>query len=73
MRAMKPQPVYVEIRFRGDLAEIWNRTQTPEEHNRWDIRFTEIEYRGTFDVEWRPCDSGVVPQHVKPFREERRE
>ncbi len=41
---MESPPIYVEIRIRGDLSEIWRRTQTPEEHQRWDLRFTDIEY-----------------------------
>ncbi|MCI0363770.1 MAG: DUF4166 domain-containing protein [Phycisphaerales bacterium] len=30
-------------------------------------------YRGSFDVEWKPCAPDQVPAHVKPLREERRE
>ncbi len=40
-------------------------------HNRlWGPLFG---YRGSFDVEWKPCTPQHVPAHVKPLREERRE
>ena len=36
--------IYVEISIRGTLDELWRRTQVPELHERWDLRFTSIEY-----------------------------
>jgi uncharacterized membrane protein YphA (DoxX/SURF4 family) len=36
--------IYVEIRVRGPMEEIWERTQDPARHERWDLRFTEIQY-----------------------------
>ena len=36
--------IYVEIRIRGDLDELWRRTQDPRLHERWDLRFSEIAY-----------------------------
>src|SRR3954447_8735489 len=36
--------LYVETRIRADLDDLWNRTQEPAQHQRWDLRFTEIEY-----------------------------
>jgi len=36
--------IYVETRIRGPLEEIWQRTQEPALHERWDLRFTTIEY-----------------------------
>lgn len=36
--------IYVEIRIRGDIEEVWRHTQTPELHERWDLRFTTITY-----------------------------
>lgn len=36
--------IYVEIRIRGPLEELWKLTQTPELHEQWDLRFTRIEY-----------------------------
>jgi len=37
--------IYVEIRMRGSMEELWRLTQSPEIHARWDLRFTDIEYR----------------------------
>lgn len=39
-----PQPIYVEIRIRGEMDDLWRLTQTPDLHERWDLRFTDIEY-----------------------------
>lgn len=36
--------VYVEIRIRGTLDDLWRLSQTPHLHARWDLRFSEIEY-----------------------------
>ena len=36
--------IYVEICIRSAVDEIWLRTQTPELHKRWDLRFTSIDY-----------------------------
>jgi hypothetical protein len=36
--------IYVEIFIREDLARIWELTQKPQLHERWDLRFTRIEY-----------------------------
>ena len=36
--------IYVEIRIRGDMDELWRRTQDPGLHERWDLRFTDIGY-----------------------------
>ena len=36
--------IYVEIRIRGDMDELWRRTQDPDLHERWDLRFSEIVY-----------------------------
>lgn len=37
-------PIYVEIRIRGSIEEVWRRSQTPELHELWDLRFTTITY-----------------------------
>jgi hypothetical protein len=42
--AGRPRSIYVEILVRGTLDELWRLTQTPELHQRWDLRFSEIEY-----------------------------
>ena len=36
--------IYVEVRISGALDELWQRTQDPELHERWDLRFSEIDY-----------------------------
>jgi hypothetical protein len=36
--------IYVEIRIRGGMDELWRRTQDPALHERWDLRFSEIVY-----------------------------
>ena len=42
---MAHQPgIYVEILIRGDIDELWRQTQTPELHQLWDLRFTNITY-----------------------------
>jgi hypothetical protein len=38
------EPIYVEIRIRCGMDDLWRLTQTPELHRRWDLRFTDIEY-----------------------------
>jgi len=37
-------PIYVEIDIRGSMEDLWARTQTPDLHQQWDLRFTDIEY-----------------------------
>lgn len=39
-----PNGIYVEIRIRGAMDELWEKTQDPALHQRWDLRFTRIEY-----------------------------
>lgn len=36
--------IYVESLIRADLEALWVATQDPERHERWDLRFTRIEY-----------------------------
>jgi uncharacterized membrane protein YphA (DoxX/SURF4 family) len=36
--------IYVETRIRVPLEELWAHTQRPELHERWDLRFSRIEY-----------------------------
>lgn len=36
--------LYVEIPIASGIDELWEKTQNPELHQRWDLRFTEIEY-----------------------------
>ncbi|WP_280384118.1 hypothetical protein [Nocardia wallacei] len=39
--------LYIETRIRTDMDLLWERTQNPAEHRRWDLRFTEIDYLPT--------------------------
>ena len=41
---MNKKPIYVEIPIKADLEEIWQKTQTPELHEQWDLRFSSISY-----------------------------
>ena len=41
---MAAGPIYVEILIRAPLEELWTRTQRPDLHQRWDLRFSRIEY-----------------------------
>src|SRR5260370_26822103 len=42
---MRQSPgIYVEIRIRGDIEEVWRQSQRPELHEPWDLRFTSIQY-----------------------------
>src|SRR6185436_16566778 len=36
--------IYVEIQINASIDEIWAKTQVPELHRRWDLRFTDIAY-----------------------------
>lgn len=40
----KNKPVYVELDMAADMETLWKYTQHPEEHEKWDLRFTEISY-----------------------------
>jgi uncharacterized membrane protein YphA (DoxX/SURF4 family) len=43
--------IYVELRIRGDLETLWERTQEPALHERWDLRFTRIDYLPRADAD----------------------
>ena len=36
--------IYVETLVRGSIDELWSKTQEPDLHERWDLRFTSIEF-----------------------------
>jgi DoxX-like family len=36
--------IYVEIPIHANMDELWEKTQNPKLHQRWDLRFTQIEY-----------------------------
>jgi hypothetical protein len=39
-----PRGIYVERLIRGPVDEVWRLSQTPALHQRWDLRFTTIQY-----------------------------
>ena len=41
--------IYVETFIAGSIDELWDKTQKPELHQRWDLRFTEICYLPSTD------------------------
>lgn len=48
--------LYIEARIHADLDDLWTRTQEPAQHQRWDLRFTEIAHL--------PREEGE-PQHFR--------
>jgi len=40
------RPIYVETLIRADPQTVWRSTQDPALHQRWDLRFTEINPTG---------------------------
>jgi hypothetical protein len=36
--------IYVEILIQGKMDDLWQKTQEPKLHERWDLRFSQIEY-----------------------------
>src|SRR6267378_4935618 len=36
--------IYVEILIRSSMDNLWEKTQNPKLHQRWDLRFSEIDY-----------------------------
>src|SRR5690242_6729012 len=49
--------IYVETLIRAPIEKIWEHTQVPELHERWDLRFSRIEYL--------PRDSATEPQRFR--------
>ena len=49
--------IYVETLIRATVEKVWKLTQTPELHERWDLRFSHIEYL--------PRDSATEPQRFR--------
>jgi DoxX-like family len=42
--------IYVEIDIRCAMEDLWAKTQLPDLHQQWDLRFTDIEYLPRPDV-----------------------
>ncbi len=38
------RPIYVESRVRAPMDRLWEATQNPAQHQRWDVRFGTITY-----------------------------
>jgi uncharacterized membrane protein YphA (DoxX/SURF4 family) len=36
--------IYVEISIHGSMDDLWQKTQEPKLHERWDLRFSQIDY-----------------------------
>lgn len=36
--------IYVEIHIHGSMDDLWQKTQEPKLHERWDLRFSQIDY-----------------------------
>jgi hypothetical protein len=45
------RPVYVESRINAPIERLWEATQQPEQHQRWDLRFGTITYLPRTDGE----------------------
>ena len=43
---MRSRAIYVETSIRADLDDVWEATQNPAQHVRWDIRFSKISPTG---------------------------
>lgn len=43
---MERRGIYVETSIRADISAVWQATQDPGEHVRWDVRFTRISPTG---------------------------
>lgn len=43
-RGGRAAPIYVELPIRADMERLWELTQDPSQHQRWDARFSRITY-----------------------------
>lgn len=59
-RWLTSKPIYVEIDIETDINKLWVHTQTPELHEQWDLRFSEITYL--------PLVEGVEPTQRFEYR-----
>ncbi|MFW0790399.1 DoxX-like family protein [Gordonia sp. CPCC 205333] len=50
-RMRRRKPIYVESLIRTSMDALWDATQDPKRHSRWDLRFGEIEYLAKVDGE----------------------
>ena len=45
------RPIYVESQIHAPLDRVWDATQQPDQHQRWDLRFGCITYQPPIDGE----------------------
>ncbi len=45
------RPIYVESLIRAPIERVWDATQQPDQHQRWDVRFGAISYLPPSDGE----------------------
>lgn len=38
------KPIYVEVEINSEMDDLWNATQEPHIHEKWDLRFSSITY-----------------------------
>jgi DoxX-like family len=43
-KARRRRPIYVESRIQAHIDRVWDATQQPDQHQRWDVRFGRISY-----------------------------
>lgn len=41
---MSGTELYIETWVDADVGDLWGATQDPDQHERWDLRFTDIDY-----------------------------
>jgi hypothetical protein len=52
--------IYVEILIHGPVDDLWEKLQEPKLHQRWDLRFSEIDYL--------PCQPGEAQKFLYATR-----
>ena len=65
---MAERGIYVEVRVAAPLDMVWELTQDPEQHVRWDVRFSEIlpTNRRAFVVRLSRVVRGSSSARVRP-------
>ena len=56
----------MEIAIRAPLDELWRLTQSPDLHQRWDLRFTRIDYLPRPDPDPAPALPLRDPHRLRP-------
>lgn len=44
-RTLRSKPIYVETVIHTEMEQLWKATQNPAQHQQWDLRFSEIQYK----------------------------